>query len=314
MIHQMKHISEVNGYEFDPQDINNMGALRKKLPFTFIAALIGGFALIGLPFTSGFLSKDSILIQACEWSANKDGFYVLVPVFALITTWLTAFYVARLIVKVFFGELKLWQLKPDLSIHFTDGGWRHKLPLIILAVCCLFPLFSLNPFVYKEAWLVKGLTNIRSTESIYHKIIPAVVTIVSLVVIGFVAVIYGKRKKSIFPQTGLLFNLSYNQWYFDKIYNAAFVKPVLVLSNALFWTDRNMIDGFINLLAKIGITISKVCAWLDHNIVDGFLNLLVAIVVAIGNFARKFQGGKVQYYLFSMLVIILAVFILIYFI
>src|ERR1700761_2921858 len=58
VIHQMQHISEVNGYEFDPQDISNMGALRKKLPFTFMAALVGGMALIGLPFTSGFLSKD----------------------------------------------------------------------------------------------------------------------------------------------------------------------------------------------------------------------------------------------------------------
>jgi NADH-quinone oxidoreductase subunit L len=50
--------------------------------------------------------------------------------------------------------------------------------------------------------------------------------------------------------------------------------------------------------------------WLDRNIVDGFLNLLVAVVGTIGNFFRRFQAGKVQYYLFSMLVVILVLFIL----
>jgi NADH-quinone oxidoreductase subunit L len=49
---------------------------------------------------------------------------------------------------------------------------------------------------------------------------------------------------------------------------------------------------------------------MDRNIIDGFLNLLVKAVQTIGNFARRFQGGKVQYYLFSMLAVILAIFIL----
>jgi NADH-quinone oxidoreductase subunit L len=51
-------------------------------------------------------------------------------------------------------------------------------------------------------------------------------------------------------------------------------------------------------------------AWADKYIVDGFLHLMAAIVQSIGNFARKFQGGKVQYYLFSMLAIVLLMFIL----
>jgi NADH-quinone oxidoreductase subunit L len=310
VIHQMQHVKEDNGLDFDPQDINYMGGLRKKLPLTFIVALIGAFALVGLPFTSGFLSKDSILVQAFEWSQARGGIYFLVPVFALITTWLTAFYVARLIVKVFFGDVRLLQIKPDLQIHVSDGGWQYKIPLIFLAICCLFPLFSLNPFVYKDAWLMRGLSTTNITEGIYHQIIPAAVTLVSLLAIYFAYVIYAKRKESIFPQAGFLFNLSYNQWYFDKIYNVVFVNPILALSSALFWFDRNIIDGIVNLLAKIGIAIAKVCAWFDLHIIDGSLNLLVALVEAIGNFARKFQGGKVQYYLFSMLVIILAVLIL----
>jgi NADH-quinone oxidoreductase subunit L len=85
---------------------------------------------------------------------------------------------------------------------------------------------------------------------------------------------------------------------------------VLALSRAVFWFDRTVIDGIIHLLARAGIISAKIADWTDRYVIDGFLNLLAAIVNLIGNFARRFQGGKVQYYLFSMLVIILALFIL----
>ncbi len=74
VIYQMQRIKDDNELDIDPQDIQNMGGLRKKLPFTFIAAIIGGLALVGLPLTSGYLSKDSILIQAFEWTEEGAGF------------------------------------------------------------------------------------------------------------------------------------------------------------------------------------------------------------------------------------------------
>src|SRR3978361_899335 len=51
VIHQVQHIKDDNNLDIDPQNIQHMGGLRKKMPLTFIAALIGGFALIGLPLT-----------------------------------------------------------------------------------------------------------------------------------------------------------------------------------------------------------------------------------------------------------------------
>ncbi len=312
VIHQMAHIKEDNRLDIDPQNIQYMGGLRKKLPFTFIVAVIGGLALIGLPLTSGYLSKDSILIQAFSWSEGRSGIFMLIPIFALLTTWLTAFYVARLIVKVFFGELRVLNIKPGIKLHLTDGGWQYKIPLVLLAVGCLFPLFSANPLLYERAWLFNGFpaSNALEREDIYHTIIPAGVHILSILVIYGAFVIYVKRNASPFTQTGFLFNLSANEWYFDKIYDKIIIKPMLILSRATFWFDRRIIDGFVGSFAKTGIALSKLAAWFDHHIIDGFLNLLVAIVRAIGNFARKFQGGKVQYYLFSMLVVILVIFIL----
>jgi NADH-quinone oxidoreductase subunit L len=312
VIHQMAHIKKDNGLDIDPQNILNMGGLRKKLPLTFIAALIGGLALIGLPLTSGYLSKDSILIQAFEWAEGRGGLYKIIPILALLTTWLTAFYVARLIVKVFFGELKVLNDHPGIQIHIGDGGWRYKLPLILLALCCLFPLFSANPLLYEHAWLFNGFKPASSHEhaNIYHTLVPIGVNILSVLVIYGAYVMYVRRKGNIFPQSGFLYRLSAGEWYFDRIYNSVIIKAILFLSSAVFWIDRTVIDGFINALAETGIKIARLCAWIDHHVIDGFLNLLVAIVEAIGNFARRFQGGKVQYYLFSMLVIVLLLFIL----
>ena len=311
VIHQMGHIRDDNKLHIDPQNIQNMGGLRKKLPFTFFAALIGGLALVGLPLTSGFLSKDSILIQAFDWSGDKSVFLKLIPVFALITTWLTAFYVTRMIVKVFFGNLRVAESNPALNIHITDGTLLYKLPLVLLAICCLFPFFSPNPLVYERSWLFGGFGNAThpGAVNIYHALVPVGVNILSILVICYVYIIYTKRRANPFPQAGVLFNLSCNEWYFDSVYQRIIIKPLLALCRASFWFDRRIIDNFIVFFAKFSIGLARFAAWCDRHIIDGFLNLLVIVVRAIGNFVRRFQGGKVQYYLYSMLVVILAIFI-----
>jgi NADH-quinone oxidoreductase subunit L len=311
VIHQMQHIKDDNDLDIDPQNILQMGGLRKKLPLTFIAAVVGGLALIGLPLTSGYLSKDGILIQAFEWSENKSAWFKIIPVAALLTSWLTAFYVSRLIFKVFFGEFRLLKANPGIKLHLSDGGWQYKLPLVLLAVCCFFPLFSFNPISYEHAWLFSGLNLAASTsgESIYHIIIPVGVNVLSLLVLYSAYAIYVKNAFS-FRQSGFLYQMSYNQWYIDNIYKRLIVKPILGLSKTCFGFDRKIIDGLIHLLQRISNIIAELTAWTDRYIVDGFLHSMAAIVQGIGNFARKFQSGKVQYYLFSMLVIVVVLFIL----
>jgi NADH-quinone oxidoreductase subunit L len=312
VIHEVQHIKDEYRLDIDPQNILYMGGLRKKMPLTFIACVIGGLALIGLPLTSGYLSKDGILIQAFEWAEGKSWLYMLIPIGALVTSWLTAFYVARLIVKVFFGNFKLMEINPSIRLHISDGGWQYRVPLIFLVICCLFPLFSLNPVLYEHAWLFDGFTKITALdrENMYHTIIPVGVNVLSLFVIYWGYAVYTRKKAFPFPETGFLFRFSYHEWYIDALCNRFIVAPIMALSKAAQWFDRNIIDGFIHLLQRIGIACSKVVEWTDHYIVDGILHLLAAIVLGIGNFARNFQSGRVQYYLFSMLAIILAIFIL----
>lgn len=312
VIHQMAHIRDDNNLDIDTQNILHMGGLRKKLPFTFIAALIGGLALIGLPFTSGFLSKDSILVQAWQWTDGKALIFKLIPLIAFITTWLTAFYVTRMIVKVFCGELRSIGVNSNLKITITDGGWLYKLPLALLIIGCLFPLFSANPVLYRQSWLVTGFSGsaVRGSETFLAALLPAGVTVLSLLMMYWAFDTYTNPQQRLLPRRGFFYRLPFNEWYIDKIYTRVIIRPVIALSGLVFWTDRMVIDGLIHSLTKLYVHLAKLAAWTDRYIIDGFLYLVIATVAGIGNLARSLQGGKVQYYLFSMLVIILALFIL----
>ncbi|WP_233524550.1 NADH-quinone oxidoreductase subunit L [Mucilaginibacter conchicola] len=311
VIHQMKHIKDDSNLDIDPQNILYMGGLRKKLPLTFIATIIGALALIGLPLTSGYLSKDGILIQAFDWAESRGAIFNIIPYAALLTSWLTAFYVARLVVKVFFGEFRLHKANPHIHIHMGDGSWLYKAPLVFLAICSLFPLFSNSPIFYEDAWIYKSFlpSNFLARENLYHIIIPALVNILAVVVMYAAFAIYGKRNAWAFPQAGLLYRLSFNEWYIDRFYSRVIIKFVMWFSNLLYWFDKKVVDGVVDLFTNMGIALAKLAAWLDRNIVDGLLHLVSAVVQSIGNFARRFQGGKVQYYLYSMLLVVAVVFI-----
>lgn len=133
--------------------------------------------------------------------------------------------------------------------------------------------------------------------------------ILAVVVIYAAFAIYGRRNSWSFLQRGLLYRLSYNEWYIDRFYNRVVIKAVLLFSRLLYAFDRKVVDGLVDSLAGAGIALSKITDWFDRYIVDGFLHLVTSVVQTIGNFARRFQSGKVQYYLYSMLLVVAVVFI-----
>jgi NADH-quinone oxidoreductase subunit L len=103
------------------QNIWNMGGLSRKLPITFATFLVGALALIGCPPFSGFFSKDAILALAYE--RNTAIFAV-----ALFTAFLTAFYVIRMLVIVFFGNAR-----SDIARESHESPLVMTVPLIVLA-------------------------------------------------------------------------------------------------------------------------------------------------------------------------------------
>ncbi len=133
------------------QNIWNMGGLAGRLGITFLTFMIGTLALIGFPFFSGFFSKDAIL--ALAWEKNPTIFLL-----ALLTAFLTAFYMLRLVTIVFFGKPRSNNARAG-----REAPWIMLMPLIVLAVFAVVAGYhSIAGFFLdlpheKEGWLIPGM-------------------------------------------------------------------------------------------------------------------------------------------------------------
>ncbi|MBW8781907.1 MAG: NADH-quinone oxidoreductase subunit L [Verrucomicrobia bacterium] len=127
------------------QDIFKMGGLKKKMPFTFVTFTIGVAAICGLPFLSGFFSKDAILHLAQE---KNTGIFVILAATAI----LTAFYMVRMWKLVFLGEPRSHE-----AGHAHEGGLSMTIPLFILAALALVGgyaghFFNLYGHAFEGVW------------------------------------------------------------------------------------------------------------------------------------------------------------------
>ena len=165
--------------------------------------------------------------------------------------------------------------------------------------------------LYEHAWLYKGFLPLDylERENIYHTLIPAAVNLVTIPVVYLAYMRYVKQTVNWFPESGFLFQLSYNHWYIDRFYQNYVVKAVVWISKMLYAFDRIIVDGIVNLLVSIGLLLSRISNWLDIHIVDGLVNFVAYRIRDIGSFARGFQTGKVQNYLLTMLLFILGIYI-----
>jgi NADH-quinone oxidoreductase subunit L len=248
------------------QDIRRMGGLKDKLPTTYWTMVIGSLALAGFPFTSGFFSKDEILVGA--WNAGSFG--KILAILGLITAGVTAFYSFRLIFVVFWGNSKV---DPHHAQHIHEPSSTMTIPLIILAILSIAVGYLgisgfLNP-VFGE------------TEG-HHGAVPMVImglaTIIGLAGIGAAYFVYvqspwlGDRLANQWRQ---VYQLSLNKWYVDEAYDRTVVEPTFRMASRM-WAriDVGMIDGAVNGVAR-GI------AWLSW-------------------FMRLFQSGQTQHYALGM--------------
>lgn len=309
VIHQIHHLKEHHHADFDEQDMRNMGGLYKFMPLTAVVFMIAAIALSGLPFSSGYLSKDTILIGVFEWASLKGGIYWLFPLVLSITSWLTTFYIFRVVFKTFFGDFNLAKaLKIHANeVHLTDPNNWMKIPVVILAAFCLAFFFSINPFNPEGSWLFAtfALGN-HHTESIFPLLVPIYINILSFILIYAAYQIYAKKKVVFSNQETWYYKFSYNQWYFNKIYDEQFVNIVILKANLFYWVDKKLVNGFIHLVTDIVLLISKIVDWLDRNVVDGFVNATATLVTRIGIWFRAMHNGKVQHYFIWMFLLFLS--------
>lgn len=312
VIHEMAHLKAHYRLDIDPQDLRQMGGLRKYMPKTFILMAIASLALAGFPLTSGYLSKDSIVISAYEWASHLGGGRILIPIALIIVSLLTAFYIGRLIFKAFFGTFTHEEaIKEPISLH--EAPVAMLIPMVFLVIGCLFIGYSLNPLNYHHSWLMESL-HVNMTFTVVplaHTIIPVFLTVGTLItwLIGwkwYVKKAYPLQAES----KWILF--STRQGYLDEFNNRVFVQGTEKLSLALYWFDKHIIDGATKLLTRFTTGISTATHWIDKYIVDGFVNLAANTTYYIGHLVRHVQNGQLQAYLgFAFTVVVLGILYLI---
>ncbi|MBF9255365.1 NADH-quinone oxidoreductase subunit L [Pontibacter sp. 172403-2] len=320
----------------DPQDIRNMGGLRKILPLTFYTYLLTTAALVGLPLFSGFLSKDAILSGSWAWaqtmSRGGNLLYFVVPVIGFAVVLLTAFYMARHMWFIFFGsfrasfEVRELRLSAKKEIENVMA-----LPVILLAILSLGIFFSLNPLSISGSWFLQGIS-LEAPGTKYtlladnlvqavlaqgeanhtlHIVFGVFSTLLGVAGISFAISKYkNKPQEALWRQEpeGAFARLSYHQFYLNSIYTVAFIKPVLLLARSVYRIDKRVIDYTLNFGSKLLVVFAKIVSWFDRLVVDGLVWLVAALSKLVGGLGRNLQNGKVQsYYAYSLFGFILII-------
>ena len=245
VIHAMHHaLHEKHDHETDPQDMRNMGGFKSKMPITYWSMLISTLAIAGVPFFSGFLSKDAILAGTLAFAQHQPQHFLL-PVFGFGAAAITAFYMFRLIFMTFHGEHQM----PELVDDIHESPKEMTGPLVLLASLSVFIFYTLprfNPFSYhgwftdlivpQTAVVPGSMTAHQITEYSHHAHDLAMGLSITVAVIGISLSVLVYLKKIIPAETlakkmGFLYDWSLNKFYFDENYHRFLYQPFLNLSN-----------------------------------------------------------------------------------
>tara|TARA_B110000444_G_scaffold224565_1_gene227858 strand:- start:220 stop:1260 length:1041 start_codon:yes stop_codon:yes gene_type:complete len=264
----------------DEQDINQMGAVYKKLPYTWILMLIGTLALTGFPFLSGFYSKDAI-IEFAYLKGNTTGYYA--AGIGILTAVLTSIYSWRLIFKTFHGSYNNKKIKIE-EIH--ESPIVMILPLIILSIGAIF-----SGFLFKDLFIGHGEVNYFWGESIKFSkplstehpplwfILMTPTLVVFSIPIAYYLFVKNKYLSSQIAEINKpLYKFLINKWYFDELYDVLFIKSSKKLG-LFFW---KIVD--VRIIDKFGP--------------DGISSLIKILSIK----ASKFQSGFIYQYAFMILI------------
>ena len=314
-------------------DMRKMGGLAKKMPWTAGTMLVGCLAIIGagVPFViglSGYYSKDSILAQALAFSQANPTHWILYAAVAGGAL-LTAFYMFRLWFLTFAGVPR----DHHIAEHAHESPTVMVAPLVVLAVLAVvagwtFPggfgvanlLEQARPAGTAAAttggFLFGGITIPSEHESHVGAIhVTATLTAFGTAAVGVLlaAVMYLWRLIS--PTVvAYLFRPVYRflagRWYFDELYHAVFVLPVLGLASLASGTDRSVIDRIIDGIAWTARQLAGFDAWIDRTLVDGLVNATAHATWSAGLTLKQLQTGHLRQYVMFIVIGTVALFVL----
>ena len=263
----------------DEQNINNMGGVWKKLPYTYGLMIIGTLALTGFPFLSGFYSKDAI-IEFAYLRGNTTGYYA--AGIGIFTAFLTSIYSWRLIFKTFHGEYNNKVIRIE-EIH--ESPLVMLIPLVLLSIGAIFA-----GYIFKELFISHGgiynfwkdsifFLKPLSTEHppLWFLLLTPTLVISSIPIAYYLFVKNKNLPEQIANINKPLYDFLLNKWYFDELYEILIVNPS----------------------KKFGLFLWK---FFDIKLIDGFgPDGISALIKKCSQKASKFQSGFIYQYAFIML-------------
>lgn len=211
------------------QDMRNMGGMRKYIPWTFGVMVCAALAIAGFPFTSGFFSKDAILLAAYH---HEPWMYWL----GTLTAGLTAFYVWRAMFMTFYGKYRGHEHHP------------HESPPVMLVPLVILALLSLGGgFLFKIPVFLGTLFPTLEVPEDFNLMAISVAAGLLGILLAYVMYVAKPGLADALSPKGL-YTLVYNKYFVDEVYDATVVTPVVGGSRILLWrfADVGVIDGIVN--------------------------------------------------------------------
>ena len=267
------------------QDMRKMGALKNKLPITYMTMLLGTFAISGIPFFSGFFSKDEILWKA--YSSPLGGPWLWGVGF--LTAGLTAFYMFRMIYLTFHGESRV---DSHTAEHVHESPFSMTIPLMILAALAVTGGFFGVPHVFHV--IPNGMENyfqgFFAEIPSGHGTVSTEWTLMAFsVAFALLAWFFASRlyHSGFDLAAGLrskwesLYQLSLNKWYVDELYNTLIIQPGRLFSTHVLWRlfDQNVIDRAVNTTADVARMVGNSIRPLQNGLTQNY-----ALIFTLGTF------------------------------
>ena len=270
------------------QDIRKMGGLRRLMPVTFSTYAIGMMALSGVPFFfSGGWTKEEILHAASQWPRSHLPYYLM-----LVGVILTALYMTRQIIYVFFGNRRA------ASEHAHESPNVMTVPLIVLAVCVILFSIVLTP---AWPWLESYLTGHAPRFDPHLLIQPMIIVSLALVGAGVSLGIWMYRRAG---ETDLLqraqpalFRFLENKMWIDEIYDSTVIALSAMSARLSDWMDRYVWDGLVRGVGAIGQFFGRVTTSADERVINAGVDESTSGAHGLGRLMSRWHSGQIQTYL-----------------
>ena len=285
------------------QDMWEMGGLRKEMPITSITMGLGVLSIAGVPFFSGFWSKDEILV-AVNNNAEYEGIFGALWFMALLTAGMTAFYMTRMWMMTFSGPSdRIVTSVISSSDHSETGNWvvedkkveshAHEaplvmtLPLMVLSVLAVFSGLTLvigggfsSHVYYGDPYEAHGMIQ----WSVIDHILSSSLTYLS-VTVGLTGIFFGIIFYKRGPDGNSAFSTDFirDVWIFKITYT--FLSNRLYMSDLFNWFGMRTWDTF-----------AQISDWFDRNIIDGIVNKIASLSLDFSNNARNLTTGFTGHY------------------